>query len=166
MPLFAHIGIGLAFKQIDPKRSTWLLVIGSMLLDILLVVPFIVLIIAGVSTTGASPLTHSLLGASIISGITFLVVYLIDHQKSENSNNLKTASIMTLLIFSHWLLDFIGWPMTLGGLNPSAGGIPITFDTSFTIGIGVYRTLTGAIIMEIGVFIIGFVLYRKAKVKS
>jgi len=69
----------------------------------------------------------------------------------------KTITIIGLLVFSHWVLDFIGWPMS--ALDPNAPGVPLLFDDAVNIGLGVYRTWIGALSMDLGVFFIGLGIY-------
>ena len=44
-------------------------------------------------------------------------------------------------------------------INPSATGVPLLFDDSVNIGLGVYSTWVGALLMDIGVFVLGLVIY-------
>lgn len=71
--------------------------------------------------------------------------------------DINTTLIIGLLVFSHWVLDFIGWPMS--AINPYATGVPLLFDDAVNIGLGVYRTWIGALSMDLGVFFVGLGLY-------
>jgi len=51
--------------------------------------------------------------------------------------------IIELLVFSHWILDFIGWTMNV--INPNAFGVPLLFDDTVNIGLGFYSTWFGAL---------------------
>jgi len=146
MPALAHVGIGLAAKRVDPEMPTWGLIVSVMFLDIIAMILY-----------GFNDLiwfSHGLIMAVIWTIIAVVIIGIISH-------NLHTSLFIGLLVFSHWVLDFIGWPMTFGGLNPAATGVPISFDMTQTIGLGVYSTLIGALTMDLGVFIIGLIIYIK-----
>jgi hypothetical protein len=149
MPALAHLGIGLAAKRIDSEMPLWALLLSSMFLDILSMTIFLI-----------SPLwtNHGLFMAVIWSVIATLIVMII------TKRDFRKSIFIGLLVFSHWVLDFIGWPMTFGGLAPDVTGVPIFFDMTLTIGLGVYSTIAGALIMDLGTFIVGFIIYiRTAK---
>lgn len=116
-------------------------------------------------------LSHGLFMAVVWSVIAVLFTTLITYyqdlkNESEISvkRNFRTGVFIGLLVFSHWILDFIGWPMTV--IDSTATGVPILFDMTQTIGLGVYRTWTGALIMELAMFIVGLVLYLYYKKKE
>lgn len=150
MPALAHFGIGLAAKRFFPKIPLWALLVSAMAIDLL---SFIFLF--------ATWFSHGLFMAVVwsISAtlITALVTSLLNSKKEKEIKVLYTSMIIGILVFSHWILDFIGWPMTV--INPDLTGVPILFDDSVTIGLGVYSTWIGALTMDIGVFVIGLVIY-------
>ena len=159
MPALAHIGIGLAAKRFTPQIPLWALLISVMFIDIL---AFIFLF--------ATWISHGLLMSVIWSIIAMLVTALITKRlssKNELNEITKTSSwsrenfriiiFIGLLVFSHWILDFIGWPMSV--IDPNAAGVPILFDDNVNIGLGVYSTWFGALLMDIGVFVLGFAVY-------
>ncbi|MHA1907869.1 MAG: hypothetical protein ACW98Y_11285 [Candidatus Thorarchaeota archaeon] len=154
MPGLAHIGVGLASKHIAPKIPLWILLIGCMFLDIL---SFIFL--------PALWPTHGLVLAGIWTIVSMVGTAALTHfhnsRMSEDSSLsvIHTSLVFGFLVFSHWILDFIGWPMTIGDPNSTATGVPILFSDSLTIGLGVYSTLLGAIVMDLGVFIVGLTIY-------
>jgi hypothetical protein len=85
-----------------------------------------------------------------------------------NLGGLKVSLVIGLLIFSHWILDLIGWPMTV--INPNSIGTPLLFDDAVNIGLGLYSSWFGALLMDIGVFVLGLIPYllylKKAKKTS
>ena len=168
MPALAHIGIGLAVKRFVPKIPLWVLLISVMLLDIL---SFIFIFAIWIS--------HGLFMSVIWSITAMLITALITMRlNSKNEQNKKKNSaiwsieilhismILGLLVFSHWVLDFIGWPMSV--INPNATGVPLLFDDTVNIGLGVYSTWIGALLMDIGVFVVGlaFYLHYMKKIKK
>ncbi|MFX0029913.1 MAG: hypothetical protein ACFE8B_11930 [Candidatus Hermodarchaeota archaeon] len=159
MPALAHIGIGLAAKRLFPKIPLWALLISTMAID-LLVGPFFF----------ATWITHGLFMSVIWSIFAIVITILVkmrlnsknEQDKGSNSSNwnrevLYPSLSIGLLVFSHWVLDFIGWPMNV--IDPNATGVPILFDDTITIGLGVYRTWVGALLMDIGVFVAGLIIY-------
>ena len=101
----------------------------------------------------------------IWSIIAIIITILITKRSNLKSNYLRITIIIGILVFSHWVLDFIGWPMTI--INPNASAVPLLFNDAVNIGLGVYSTWIGALSMDLGVFIVGLLLYlhyqRKAK---
>ena len=79
---------------------------------------------------------------------------IVQSRKREISNYIL---IIGFLVFSNWILDFIGWPMSV--INPDLTGVPLLFNNSVTIGLGVYSTWIGALTMDIGVFVVGLAIY-------
>lgn len=159
MPALAHIGIGLATKRFVPQIPLWVLLISVMVIDIL---SFIFLF--------ATWISHGLFMAVIWSIISMLIIVFIRIRLTpKNVQNQgrnpsiwrmdiwKLSIVIGLLVFSHWVLDFIGWPMS--ALDPTAPGVPLLFDDNLNIGLGVYSTWFGALLMDIGIFIVGLVVY-------
>jgi hypothetical protein len=77
---------------------------------------------------------------------------------------LNISIIIGLVVFSHWILDFIGWPMSV--VDSTATGVPLLFNDTVNIGLGVYSSWIGALLMDLGVFAVGFVLYIHYKLKK
>ena len=159
MPALAHLGIGLATKRFAPQIPLWALLISSMVLDILSF--FLILAIW---------ITHGLFMSVVWSIIAMLVTALTTIRIKSNKGQdkienltiwraeiLHISVIIGLLVFSHWVLDFIGWPMNV--ILPNATGVPLLFDDAVNIGLGVYSTWFGALLMDIGVFVVGLAVY-------
>lgn len=159
MPALAHLGIGFAVKRFAPQIPLWVLLISVMFLDILTL--FFI---------SALWITHGLFMSVVWSIIAMLVTTLItirinskkEQDKRKNSaiwslEILQISMIITLLVFSHWILDFIGWPMSV--IDSNATGVPILFNDALNIGLGVYSTWFGALLMDIGVLVIGLAVY-------
>jgi len=121
-------------------------------------------------------ITHGLIMSIFWSIIAMVATALITirlnpKNKQENKRNssfwsvevFQISMIIGLLVFSHWILDFIGWPMT--AVYSNSTGVPILFDDTVNIGLGVYSTIFGALLMDIGVFIIGLAIYIHYKIK-
>ena len=162
MPLFAHIGTGFAGKKYAPDLPTWLLVVASMFIDILAIF------------FAARWATHGLSMALIWTALAVVATYILANfhnskieENQENKNEKqpvdvpRACKIIGILVFGHWILDFIGWPLSI--IDPAWEGVPFFFSNSPNFGLGVYRTWTGAIIMDLGLFALGLVIYFKSR---
>ena len=153
MPLFAHLGIGFAAKRAAPKIPIWALLLSAMGPD-LLAIPLVFL-------PDMTWFHHGLIMGVIWSLVAMLLTAVVIKyvKKDENSKLFinYTCIIIGLLVFSHWILDFIGWPMS--AFDPTATGIPLFFNDIQLTGLGVYSNIVTAIIMDLGVFIVGLVIY-------
>jgi hypothetical protein len=159
MPALAHFGIGLATKRIAPQIPLWVLLISAMLIDLL---SFIFISALWIS----HGLFMSVIWTIVALIITAFITMRLNSKKEQDKTfkslswsmiDINTTLIIGLLVFSHWVLDFIGWPMSV--INPNATGVPLLFDDSVNIGLGVYSTWFGALLMDIGVFVVGLAVY-------
>jgi len=82
----------------------------------------------------------------------------------------RTGAVLGLLVFSHWVLDFISHPMARVTLRPfsvtpAAGpDLPILFDRSPKVGLGLYNSVGGVIagvVIEVGLLALGIVSYLR-----
>jgi hypothetical protein len=141
----AHFSFGFAAKRLAPKVPLAVLLIACGALD------FICL---GLMIFGLDPgayLTHSLVMAAVWSLAGFGITAFI-------SRSLRASAVVGSLVFSHWLLDAITWPMT--AVNPTmTNGMPLAFQGSPTIGLGLYRTVFGVIFGEGLMLAAGIVIY-------
>ena len=159
MPALAHFGIGLVAKRFFPKIPLWALLISVMAIDIL----SFIFIFALWPSHG---LFMAIVWSAIAMLITLLITAFLNSKKDQDKKLTSTvwnkeifylSIIIGLLVFSHWILDLIGWPMSV--INPNATGVPILFDDAVWIGLGVYTTWLGALVMDIGIFFVGLVIY-------
>lgn len=145
----AHMGVGLAAKRVAPRVPVGVLVVGAYAIDIMWGVFFA----AGIERFGTgttSPWSHGLLMAVVWSGVAFLIALRLCH-------NRRTSIIIELVVFSHWVVDFIAHPMT--AVFPGAVGLPLLFEGSPTVGLGVWSTQLGVNVGEYGTFIAGLLIY-------
>ncbi|MBC8505009.1 MAG: hypothetical protein ISR58_12475 [Anaerolineales bacterium] len=153
-----HLGIGFAAKPVSPKAPLWVLLVASEVLDILSFV-FVAIGFEEVSmnlsefiqgnTVISVPWSHglgmSVLWSLLATTITFLIY-----------RDRRTASIIGLVVFSHWVLDFI----------VHTPDLPLFFSGSPLVGLGLWKTNTGLIfsfILEIVLMVGGVALYLKAR---
>ena len=73
------------------------------------------------------------------------------------SRNNRISVIIGLLVFSHWVVDFISHPMT--AVFPGDTGLPLLFEGSPTVGLGVWGTQLGVNIGEYGTLMVGLIIY-------
>ncbi|MFW9993303.1 MAG: hypothetical protein ACFFD4_14765 [Candidatus Odinarchaeota archaeon] len=145
----AHLGIGLAAKLIAPEVPVIILIICSYLIDII----FFVFMFAGMEEmpkpdrTTEAPWSHSLLMSIVWSGLAMVAAALFGY-------SFQTSLIIGLLVFSHWVIDFIVSPMTYA--FPNDTGKPIhPFRGSPKVGLGLMRTRVGVIAIEGGFVVLG-----------
>ena len=148
-----HLAIGLASKKITPRISVWILVFCAYLIDIL----FIIFTIVGLEQFTlpdqviTAPWSHSLFMAIIWSVLTTLITLQFLHES-------RTSIIIGLLVFSHWIIDFISQPMTYVFPN-SASPLLHPFGGAASIGLGIWSTEIGVLLGEFGSLIIGITIY-------
>jgi hypothetical protein len=148
----AHLGVGLAAKPVAPKVPLVVLLVSAYVIDIVWGVFFFAgiehLPQPGLTTTSAW--SHGLFMSVIWSVLAALLAALI-------SRNARISIVIGLLVFSHWVVDFISHPMT--AVFPGDTGLPLLFEGSPTVGLGVWRTQLGVNIGEYGSLALGLVIY-------
>lgn len=155
MAAVAHLGIGFAAKPLAPKVSLWVLLVASELLDILWLAFYFTGIDKNVSMERASPYSHGLFMSALWSVIAAAIAGLV-------YRDLRSSSVIGLIVFSHWLLDLITHPMgaIFGGrvLSPD---LPLLFSGSRRVGFGLYNhSYLLAVASDLAIFVIGFAIYR------
>ena len=163
MPAIAHVGVGFAAKKIAPNISVIYLIIAAELIEIV----FFVFVAAGIETmplpdkSPFSPYSHSVFMGIIWSVVAALITFLI-------SKNKKASIIIGLLVLSHTILDIIASPKL--AFYPTDTKMPVFFNDSLSVGLGLFKYKTIALISEFGILIAGFIIYiltiRKAKVQK
>jgi len=149
-----HLAIGFAVKRWDSKIPLIWYLIGANFIDII----YMLLTVLGIESFGNNPWTHSLLMAVVYANLGGLLTYTIIRQRNS-------SILMGIVIFSHWLLDFIVWD-----------NLPIAFSKTPLLGLGLYNIIgfninaiqfnSGLIIatsIELVLLIIGVFLYLKSK---
>ena len=139
-----HLGIALAAKPAAPKAPLWVLLVASEALD-LLCFGFVAMGVEdfGVSHTdltdglkvlvpGSIPWSHGLFMSVVWSVLAAAIAHLIYHDR-------RTSVIIGLVVFSHWVLDFIVHP----------GELPLLFKGSPTVGLGLWTSGRGLIVSGI-----------------
>jgi hypothetical protein len=152
-----HYGVAFGAKAAAPKTSLGTLCIAAQLADLL----WPVLLLTGVErvviqpgATSVTPLdftyypySHSLL-AIFLWALVFCIVYqLLRHYRPG-------AVVVGLLVISHWMLDALVHRPDLP-LYPGGGRF---------IGLGLWSSLPGTLVVELSIFAIGVWLYVRSTV--
>ena len=156
MAALAHLGIGLAAKRIVPEIPVGYLVLGAYVLDILWFAFYFVGIEQHPKRDYIYPTvwTHSLLMATVWSVLAAIIVMRI-------VRNTRASVLFGLVVFSHWVVDFITHPMT--ALAHQDTGLPLGFYGSPLAGLGMYSTMFGVYAGEFGVLALGIIVYIFAR---
>ena len=147
-----HYALGLASKKIDKAPSLAVMFIAVQLLDLL----WPVFVLLGIETfevdpgnTKMTPLnfthypySHSLL-MSLVWGLLFGLIYY------AITKNKKGSLLLFALVFSHWVLDFLSHRPDL----------PMSPFSGIKLGLGLWNHPIVESVLEIGIFVVGAVLY-------
>jgi hypothetical protein len=159
MPAIAHIGVGFAAKKIAPDISVFYLIIAAELVELV----FFIFVAAGIESMPLadkapySPYSHSVFMGIIWSVAATLVTFLI-------SRNKKASIVIGLLVLSHTVLDIIASPKL--AFYPTDTKMPLFFNDSLSVGLGLFKHETIALISESGFLIAGLIIYFLTKRKS
>jgi len=152
-----HLGIGFAVKRLDAKIPLWVYLVGAYVIDLI----YMGLSFFKIERFGYNPWSHSILMAILWSVVAGLFAFNIVKHKSS-------ALLMCFVVFSHWILDFIVWDQ-----------LPLAFGSTMIPGLGFYRRIgfdilspginmgsMMATIIELGMLVIGILIYWTSKKKS
>jgi hypothetical protein len=156
-----HYSVAFAAKSDRNKIPLWVLFIAVQLLDFLWA-PFVLLgiekarIVPGITATSPldlyyMPYTHSLIGALFWSGVAGVVYKLVARQRRSAA----AAIVVGLAVFSHWVLDLI----------VHRPDLPI-YDDTMKVGFGLWNYKGIEFAVEIGILVLGVVLYFTRNVLS
>ena len=159
-----HFGIGLAAKPAAPKAPLWVLLVATEVPDLL----FFAFQAAGiesaaVSTTdfsqgmeilipGSVPWSHGLFMCVVWSVVAAAIGYLFYRDR-------RTSVVIGLMVFSHWVLDFI----------VHVPDLSLLFDGSPLVGLGLWGSGPGLIIsgiLEVGPFAGGLAMYLVSRKRT
>jgi hypothetical protein len=160
MASLAHIGVGLAAKRIAPKVPVIFLILAAEALDLIFGVFVFLKMEHMPAAAGAAPVinpwSHGLFMAAVWSLIFGVITMLI-------IRNSRTSLIIGLLVFSHWVIDFISHPMTY--VFPGDAKLPIFFEGSPLVGLGLWNSALAVNIGEYGMLAFGVIIYIFALIK-
>ena len=151
-----HFATGLAAKKVAQKPSLGTLFIAAQFIDLLwplLLIFGLESVVVDPGNTVVTPLnftnypiSHSMLAVLIWALLFGGVYYMIKKDK-------KTSIWLGVLVFSHWLLDFLTHRPDL----PLIPGL-----VQMKVGLGLWNSLAGTLIVELGLFGLGIYLYLSA----
>jgi hypothetical protein len=159
-----HLAIGLAAKPAAPKAPLWALLLATEVPDLL----FFVFQAAGIERQGIThinlkqgiqilspgvlPWSHGLFMCIVWSVVAAAMAFLFYRDR-------RTASVIGLLVFSHWVLDFI----------VHVPDLPLLFNGSPLVGLGLWGSGPGLIIsgiLELGLLAAGIAIYWTARKRT
>jgi hypothetical protein len=152
-----HFGFAALAKSREREAPLWLLMLATVWLDVI----FVPLFLAGVETIEPVPgthggygagiihanYTHSLLGALVLSAILGAVCWA--------RWGRRTAVVVGLVAFSHWVLDLVVHRADLPILPGNLGHLPM-------LGFGLWRFPAAAMTVELALVVAGAWLYYGA----
>lgn len=136
-----HLAIAFAAKPAALKTPLWLLLAATEVLDLL----SFTFMGAGIERGAPDPSlawSHGLFMSVVWSAIMGAIVFLIfkDH---------RSSLITGLLVFSHWILDFLSHKSDL----------PLFFKGSPLVGLGLEQSVLIGVIMEFSMLAVGVAIY-------
>ena len=146
MSPIGHLAMGFAAKTAGRKVPLGVLLAASWLLDIL----YFLFAFAGIESAKnitqpgvvPSPFSHGLFMAvvwSVLAGVLAGWVY----------RSRRAGVVIGLVVFSHWVLDFISW-----------NNLYLFFEGSPQVGLGLFNSLGGNfILVELGLMVVGLAIY-------
>ncbi len=152
-----HFGVAFAAKTISPKAPLWVLLTASEALDLLCFGLMAVGVEkAGVTQTditqgihivtqGSIPWSHGLFMSLVWSFLAAGIAHLVFRDR-------RISIVLGAVVFSHWVLDFI----------VHLPDLPLFFDSSIRVGLGLWGTGPGFIfsgILEIILLAAGIAIY-------
>jgi hypothetical protein len=161
MGIFGHCAVGLAAKPAAPKAPLGVLLLATVILDVL-ATAFGWVGIEGVKA--GIPWSHGLFMSAIWSVAAAFLVARIFHDQ-------RAGVVVGLLVFSHWVLDFISHPIPFSSFSwrswqwsyghPLPPDLPLLFAGSPKVGLGLYNSIsaTQATALELGMLVLGAAVY-------
>ena len=151
-----HFAVGLAAKRVVPRASLGTLLAAAQLADLLWPVFLLVhaehVLIRPGATTAAPlvftsyPYSHSLVALAVWATL-FAAGYAVARR-----NGWAVPLVIFGLVLSHWVLD---WVMHVPDM-------PVTLTGPARLGLGVWRSLPLTLVLELGTFAAGAVIYLRA----
>jgi len=147
-----HYAVAFGAKRAAPGVSLGMLFLATQLVDLLWPL-FLLLDLEHVRIDPGNtvmtpldfydyPITHSLLGAVAWSLLTGLLYY-------GFRNNFRNALVVAGTVFSHWILDLL----------THRPDLPLGFGSTVYVGLGLWNSLWGTLLLELCLFLAGLFLY-------
>ena len=150
-----HYAVGLAAKKIDRRPSLGTMLMAAQFIDLLWPI-FLILGIEKVEIDPGNtvftplnfihyPYSHSLLATFCWAALFGTVYYFI-------TKNKEGATLLSLLVISHWLLDYF----------THRPDLPLVFSEGWKVGLGLWNNKPLTLIIESAMFITGLVIYLRS----
>ncbi len=150
-----HYAIGFAGKKIAPRTSLGTLFLSVQLVDLIWPL-FLLLGLEHVRIDPGNtvvtpfdfydyPITHSLLGA-VGWSLALALIYLAVRRYPRG------AWVVGACVFSHWLLDAL----------THRPDLPLAPGSETLVGLGLWNSLAGTVVVELGLFAAGLAIYARA----
>jgi hypothetical protein len=149
-----HLGVGLALKKVDSRINLGYLFFAAMFSDVLLWILVLtntekVIIPSDYTDTHflnfSFPYSHGLMASLVWSALFFILTRLLIKRTSA-------AIAVSLAVFSHFLLDFI----------VHIPELPVMGNNSRMLGLGLWKNMTLALLLELVLLMVGLFIYSKA----
>lgn len=151
-----HLGVGLAAKKAAPRVPLAVLIIGAYAIDIIWGVFYFTGIESAPQLGIPAPWSHGLFMSIVWSMLLGLFAWMLSREK-------RISIIIGLLVFSHWLVDFIAKPMLVN--FPNDAGLPLLFYGSPTVGLGLWSFPFAVYVGEYGGVLLGLMIYIHYRMK-
>jgi len=153
----AHLGFGLAAKPLAPKVNVGYLILGAYAIDVV----WFGCYIAGLEgfPKGSGPIAPPMYSHSLVMSTSWSVLFGAIAGWLWRSR--RMGVVFGLVVFSHWLVDFMSHPMT--AFFPHDVGLTLAFDNHQLIGLGLYRDKIVANLCEYGSLAAGLAIYLSAR---
>jgi hypothetical protein len=150
-----HHAVAFAAKKVSPRVSLGTLILSAQFIDLLW--PLLLLLglehvrfAPGITAFSPFdfydyPLSHSLLAVVIWAAGLGAVYYAIRRSP-------RGAWVVGACVISHWVLDFISHRPDL----------PLIPGSAVTVGLGLWNTFVGTVVIEGGMFVAGVILYARS----
>lgn len=138
-----HIGIAFAGKSVEKKLPVWALVVAVM-------VPDIMSAFFGIIRMNDESVfwSHSLFMTLVFCIVSACILYPIYRR-------ISSVLMFSGLILSHWVCDFISWPLEAAGIYNRI----TLFSVNSAYGLGLYKNLPRALVFEFSLLALGLGLY-------
>jgi membrane-bound metal-dependent hydrolase YbcI (DUF457 family) len=150
-----HFAVGFAAKRAAPQVNLGALILAPLLLDVL----WPIFLLLGLETVRVVPdpnpfllldlhdypYSHSLLMAIVWSAL-FAAIWIVA------TRDRRGAAILGLLVFSHWILDWV----------THVPDMPLWPGSATYVGLGLWRSVAATVAIEGAMFVAGVAIYARA----
>lgn len=147
-----HYAVALAAKKAAPGTSLGTLIAASQLIDII----WPLLVLMGIERVAVDPeitvvtplkfvqypITHSLLAVLVWASLFACLYWLI-------TRNQTGTMVVWFAVLSHWVLDYF----------THIPDLPLYPGSEKMVGLGLWNSLAGTLVVELGIFFVGMILY-------